>query len=445
MPRPLIPHHSGVHRAACFALYRALLRQKKHLDPCKVVRLGYDACIGKVFRRNSKVLGQEKATIALNLGYKTLKALRDEGLQQHTLALLAGIPLPYSKARNKPRPALNSEYDPAVQYRHSTHAERLGAGPLLERPHVNISGRRHIPKIVNACRFPFLRIKKPQPAQLSRMIGDSITARESRISRSDELQKQIWTAEDEDQWDAILSKELGVSESSGNGSWITAPRAALDIIRQSHERAIKKRIDMAVRMTDIVEKEAALATEEKRRRLDMAHKKRKARRLERQGRDPALAWDPSQGPEGKGAVVAWKPSQAPKEKGYNIAQDRQSTRPVGIFPRPDRATVLAERARRKEERAKTQEAKAKRKEEQAMLHQQRPAENGKSVSEKEDDTRSVSRKPVRAHSPRRGDVQRGRTEKPSGISILEAMKGERSWSRNADRTGPTLRTKALPT
>ena len=357
--------------------------------------------------------------------------------------MLAGIPLPFSKARNKPWPALKSEDDPAVQYRHNTQAERVEAGPLLERPHVNISGRRHVPKIVNACRFPFLRIKKPQPAQLSRMIRDSITARESRISRSDELQKQIWIAEDEDQWDAILWKELGVSESSGNGSWITAPRAALDIIKQSHERAIKKRIDVAVRMTDIVEKEAALATEEKRRRLDMAHKERKARRLERQGRDPALAWNPSQGPEGKGAIVARKPSQAPKEKGSYIA--RQNTRPVGIFPRPDRATVLAERARRKEERAKTQEAKAKRKEEQAMLHQQRPAENGKSVSEKEDDTRSVSWKPVRAHNPRRGNVQRGRIEKPSGISLSEAMKGERSWSRNADRIEPTIRTKTLPT
>ena len=102
MPRPLIPHHSGVHRAACeyernidssvlmqhspgFALYRALLRQKKHLDPCKVARLGYDACIGKVFRRNSKVLGQEKATIALNLGYKVYQTFHSKLLSLYEL------------------------------------------------------------------------------------------------------------------------------------------------------------------------------------------------------------------------------------------------------------------------------------------------------------------------------------------------------------------------
>ena len=151
---------------------------------------------------------------------------------------------------------------------------------------MNISGRRHIPKLVNACKFPFLRIKKPQPARLSRIISDSIQARESRTLQSQKLQKQITLAKSEDLWDKVLSEKLGVSEDAGAESWVAAPQAALRDVRQVHDRALKKRMEVALQMTDIVEKENALAAKE---RSDIKHKERVVRRLERQGSEPSLA------------------------------------------------------------------------------------------------------------------------------------------------------------
>ncbi|KAL9100243.1 MAG: hypothetical protein Q9163_004350 [Psora crenata] len=280
MPRPLIPHQSGVHRAACLALYRALLRQKKHLLCYTVPLRGYDLRIGAVFRRNRWIQGHGKITVALNLGYTTLDALRDHTRREHALKQMTRIPLVSPKTSVKPQPALYQKDGGPGNSLLESEKEKLPTRPLLERPYLTIPGRRHVPKLVNACRFPYLRIKKPQPAQLSRMISDSIRVRERRLIRSQELQDQITTAQEEDQWDNILLRELGVSRVRGEGLWITAPQAALDAIRESHETAIRKRISMAVRMTDIIEQEAALAKEERRRRLDIKHKARKARRLQ---------------------------------------------------------------------------------------------------------------------------------------------------------------------
>ena len=169
------------------------------------------------------------------------------------------------------------------------------AGPLLERPHLNITGRRHVPVLVNACRFPFLRIKKPQPPQLSRIISESIKVRERRLSRFQMLLNEMTIAEGEDLWDRILSQEFGLVSSTKESSWTAVTRAAMAEISEAQNRAIAKRMKMAEKMTDIVEKETALAEEERRNKKDLKHKERKARQLERQGRDPALAWKPPAG------------------------------------------------------------------------------------------------------------------------------------------------------
>ncbi|KAL9130185.1 MAG: hypothetical protein Q9217_001579 [Psora testacea] len=301
----------------------------------------------------------------------TLETLQDKGRQQHALKQLAAIPLNTSKTRLKPRPLSYNKDDVSEQPISGTQSEKFPARPLLERPYLHLSGRRHIPKLVNACRFPFLRIKKPQPAQLSRMIRDSIETRENRIRRSQELQTQIEIAKEEDEWDDILSRELGVSKIAGEGSWTTAPHDALGDIKQAHERVLKKRMEMAARMADIVEKEVALAAEEKRRRREIKHEKRKARLLERQSRDSPPAWEPSQRPN--------------ENEGLQVKPNPRESYGADSVRRPDRDTVLAERARRKEEKADAKEAKAKRKDEQAKLHEGRLAKEKANRGSEEDD------------------------------------------------------------
>lgn len=105
------------------------------------------------------------------------------------------------------------------------------------------------------------------------------------------MKQERITALDEQQWDEILEDQLGVERDEREKSvpWQGAIDDSLKEIRQRTDRAVKKRIAMAELMTDIVDKETALAQEEHLQRQDKAHKVRKARRLKRQGRDPAAS------------------------------------------------------------------------------------------------------------------------------------------------------------
>ena len=85
-----------------------------------------------------------------------------------------------------------------------------GATKTIDRPYSEIPGRRHVPKLVNANRVPFLRLKKPQPAFLSRIIRDTIKTRERRIALSNNLIPQVSVAKAEDTWDEILFQNFGL-------------------------------------------------------------------------------------------------------------------------------------------------------------------------------------------------------------------------------------------
>ena len=118
--------------------------------------------------------------------------------------------------------------------------------------------------LVSACRFPFLRIKKPQPAKLGVLIRASITKREARLATTARLQKLLELGEGEDTWDRILADSFPEIPRESS-SWVTVIQHALTEVNNHYERAIRKRMDFAVKMTDIVEKEKALAAEEARR------------------------------------------------------------------------------------------------------------------------------------------------------------------------------------
>ena len=186
-----------------------------------------------------------------------------------------------------------------------------------------------MPKLVNACRFPFLRIKKPQPLQLSRIISDSIKIREKRLTRSQRLRKEISLAEGEDLWDKLLCQKLGLSIENKEPSWVEAPRNAMTEVNKAQNRAAEKRMEMANRMTDIVEKETTLAEEERWQRKDVKHKERKARRLARQGKDPTLAW---KAPNGSGLVTdtSYMNDSVPVEDGAEMILDHRSNKRKSI-------------------------------------------------------------------------------------------------------------------
>lgn len=131
-----------------------------------------------------------------------------------------------------------------------------------------------------------LRIGKPQSSNISRIIRDTVRTREGRLSRSKELLKQKDIAEREDEWESILSQQLDIKQPEDEQPWSEEPARAHDDIKASHDRALKKRMNLAVEMTAIVRKEEALAEEEKIKRRDDRHKRRKMKRLIRQSKMP---------------------------------------------------------------------------------------------------------------------------------------------------------------
>lgn len=154
------------------------------------------------------------------------------------------------------------------------------ATKTLDRPFAGLSGRRRIPKLVNANRVPLLRLKKPQSPFMSRIIRDTIDTRERRITRVDHLDEQLVVTMDEDTWDSILIDQFGLEEDQ---QWSYETRLAIKEIATLQAAATQKRTELAARMHSIVQQERALAVEETKRIQDGKHKRRKANRLARRG------------------------------------------------------------------------------------------------------------------------------------------------------------------
>lgn len=155
-----------------------------------------------------------------------------------------------------------------------------GATKTLDRPFTTISGRRRVPKLVNANRVPFLRLKKPQSPFLSRIIRDTVATREKRITLANQLTEQLPIAVDEDKWDQILYDRFGLEEES---QWSYELRLAIRDNACLQAAATQKRTDIAAKMFSIMQKEKALAHEEKLRLRGEKDTRKKARRLERRG------------------------------------------------------------------------------------------------------------------------------------------------------------------
>ena len=189
------------------------------------------------------------------------------------------IARPEESVLSTPAKAVWSDKAPKIQA-----APYPGASRTLDRPFPNVSGRRGVPTLVNANRVPFLRIKKPQPPFLSRIIRSIVKTRNHRILKGEKLANELLYAQDEEEWDRILCEVAGLdSPNLLEPHWHREAKQAVDDNHQRQTRAIQRRADISAQMHAIVEKEKALAQEAKQRGRDRRHKAYKARRLARQG------------------------------------------------------------------------------------------------------------------------------------------------------------------
>ncbi|KAI9834575.1 MAG: hypothetical protein M1819_002951 [Sarea resinae] len=343
MPAYLVPKRSGVHRFAgeqrlpqaiktpkpsssdihchqtttALALFRALITQCTSAPAIPDDRRqALTRHIRAQFRKNRELQSPRLLARAFKAGYEAESILHsctecnDAESRSRVLNLLDQIAPScrlQKKTRSPPLPAAADTRKPPQPFRRP--APWPGATPVLSRPHLELSGRRHVPKLVNANGFPFLRFKKPQSPYLSRVLRDKIFHRVKIFDRMYAFEGMILQAEREDQWDNIVRDMHGVSAGPtttiigrrgarggagertgriGRGlddepSWTAELREGHKDCKSQLHRHTVEASQLAAKMQAIVDREGELAAQERIERKmakNQARKDRKARERE---------------------------------------------------------------------------------------------------------------------------------------------------------------------
>ncbi|KAL4892162.1 hypothetical protein BDV59DRAFT_58282 [Aspergillus ambiguus] len=160
--------------------------------------------------------------------------------------------------RNPPQPLSprQRKKEESRRFQGETARRHPNATSIFSRPRPVINGRRRVPVLVNARGAPFLRIKKPQPKNLSGVLRTKLEKRWKRIERRDRLQLQLLFCKDEDYWDHLTN---------GSGSeerWVDEVKKGLSEVNRQIQESDKKNKDIAEAMWKVVLAERELAAEE---------------------------------------------------------------------------------------------------------------------------------------------------------------------------------------
>lgn len=132
------------------------------------------------------------------------------------------------------------------------------ATPILSRPRPVVNGKRRVPVLVNARGVPFLRIKKPQPMNLSGVIRSKLDNRWKRVERRERLTDDSMLAEYEDLWDKLTIDREDVT-------WAKEAYDALKEVNTRIKESDVKNKQLADDMWNVVLAEHKLAEEERQR------------------------------------------------------------------------------------------------------------------------------------------------------------------------------------
>ncbi|KAI1436521.1 hypothetical protein GGR50DRAFT_226933 [Xylaria sp. CBS 124048] len=303
-----IPGRNSRHRIACLALYRAFMRlaPKVSLPDDLATAWGEGRNpiviqIRRAFRRNTTDTSPRIIFPALSAGYRMLEVLHGAATspasehytsvtaflrdrlaeRKHSLdvyvpppPLKPGAPRPLTKpllVNVAPPPTPENPY-PTPQY----------ITPDRPRPLSELggSGRRQIPRLDLADGVPFLRIKKPQPALLSRVLRQKIVRRVKRVESAKQmLNEDMEDARLEDDWEEQVA-DLLADEEDDNRAWNDSVYDARPGGRNEtyasalHQYGVKEmtalleteRVDRVARadaMRKLIAEETVLATQEK--------------------------------------------------------------------------------------------------------------------------------------------------------------------------------------
>lgn len=273
MPPFLVPRHVSAHRTSAIALYRALLTQSHAVPLPARSKIELQNIIRNRCKQAIHLHSYQRLKLAFQAGFEAIDHLDasvagDDKSTAYIASLLARAPAKVKADLPKAVPA-SGKKGKAGRSESIAAADKLDTHPtfkpsteLLSRPHplAEISGKRHVPVLFNANGIPVLRIKKPQPQNLSGLINSRVKQRQRRHDRRHWLTEQIEFAEYEDLWDSIVEKHVGASnETLGFGkdepAWADEFEIAKDEVEYQISSENRKNALMAVKMQGIVDRE----------------------------------------------------------------------------------------------------------------------------------------------------------------------------------------------
>ncbi|KAK4135039.1 hypothetical protein BT67DRAFT_378428 [Trichocladium antarcticum] len=296
MPSQFIAARSSRHRRACFALYKSLLLQIPHVAlPADVATtLGptnpLKTLIRNAFRRNRRYNSPRLIVSALKNGYRALTLLSraaDPSTAEHASVLsflrTNQVRVQGVLARRAAEAAQEQQMSTAPRedrVRLLTRVSPAGALPVVyeptrpPRPLAEIpAGVRRPPTLCDTLGVPFLRLRKPQPRFLERVLRQKAQFRANAVERIGELQDgDLWQARMEDVWERAVAR-LVASERGGeveDREPATYEKTMKTVIAHYGRRLDVEKEDMIARakaMWDIVLAEKALALEEEKERM----------------------------------------------------------------------------------------------------------------------------------------------------------------------------------
>ncbi|KAH7130770.1 hypothetical protein B0J11DRAFT_483652 [Dendryphion nanum] len=268
MPRFLVPKKSTQHRVAAIALYRALLSRCSAAVLPNEHRSSLQNVIRQKFRKNAKLQGAYQIGIAFRAGYETLDHLDasstgNTGSTNFLTSYISTLP----SGLKRPPPV----YPPTLPKPIATTKHPLDCLPpaqsvLAVRPRTNVFGPRHVPILSSANGIPFLRLTKPQPPSLSRILRTRLKKMDTLFHNRVLLNNYYSPlAQHEDEWDDLMRRQHGVQSEGGmydQVRWMDAVVDSLDVNNKAWEYETGKTRTMAREMQNIVDQEMELAKQE---------------------------------------------------------------------------------------------------------------------------------------------------------------------------------------
>lgn len=132
---------------------------------------------------------------------------------------------------------------------------------LNNRPYAQVPGTRKVPVMASANGVPFLRLTKPQPAALSRVLRQKLARRIERFHQRIELQN-YWLplARQEDKWDVLIAAQSREREEAPK--WIDVMVEAERQNGAVYEEELARDREIIMKMQEIVDKETRLVRQE---------------------------------------------------------------------------------------------------------------------------------------------------------------------------------------